>query len=87
MRVNLKDLPVGTHFVFSYNPSATGEIGETFVNQQKYAAVTVGEVAQSPITLTEDIWADIDLLIDVKYSEIEPEQYYQLTFDDLESGD
>ena len=87
MRVNLKDLPVGTQFVFSYNPLAIGEIGETFANQQKYAAVTVGGVAQTPITLTEDMWADIDLLIDVEYSEIESEQYYQLTFDDLESGD
>lgn len=87
MRVNLKDLPVGTQFVFSYNPFATGEIGETFVNQQKYVAITVGDVAQSPITLTEDMWTDVDLLIDVEYSEIEPEQYYQLTFDDLESGD
>jgi hypothetical protein len=44
-------------------------------------------MVQPPITLTEDIWEHIDLLIDVEYSEIEPEQYYQLTFDDLESGD
>lgn len=87
MRVNLKDLPVGTQFVFSHNPSATGEIGETFANQQKYATIVIGEMVQPPITLTEDAWENIDLLIDVEYSEIEPDQYYQLTFDDLESGD
>lgn len=87
MRVNLKDLPVGTQFVFSYNPAATGSISETFANNEKYVLVTVGEMVQPPITLTDDIWEHIDLLIDVEYSEIEPEQYYQLTFDDLESGD
>lgn len=87
MRVNLKDLSVGTQFIFSYDRFVTGEIGETFANQQKYAAITVGGVTQEPITLIEDMWTDIDLLINVDYSEIGLEEYYQLTFDDLESSD
>ena len=87
MRVNLKDLPVGTQFIFTHNPAATGSINETFANNEKYVLVIVGEMVQPPITLNEDVWEHIDLLIDVEYSEIEPEQYYQLTFDDLESGD
>lgn len=83
MRVNLKELPVNTTFIFYNEPSVMGEIKEAFSNNEKYIYTTSKNGVGPPLSLKEDIWEDVIIIVDVEFEDKKPDYFYQLTFDDL----